>query len=287
MLGDNLERNGNKGREDQAIGELTGEGLVSLQNQSHLFYGGLNGDVEFSGTSKGNGSLVKQGSGTTAFSGTFGHSGFTKVHDGTLLLKGDGSLSTQSTVLISSSTKQPTLDLGGTTQDAPKYNLHGGTLKNGTLGAAEINVERRASNVIDDIAGSPVSVSASLGTNYTEDVELTFTGSNQFKSLEIDRALVEIAEGASLTLSEGVQGGDFDGNAVKPALSLHDKLDVQGSLTLGGSIDLDAGNDLIRIGNRASINLDSGEKIDGGSGDFDVFWNQNARCLRFIQYSRL
>ena len=63
---------------------------------------------------------------------------------------------------------------------------------------------------------------------------------------------------------------------VKPALSLHDKLDVQGSLTLGGSIDLDAGNDLIRIGNRASINLDSGEKIDGGSGDFDVFWNQNA-----------
>jgi autotransporter-associated beta strand protein len=109
ILGDNDNR-----REDQEIGELTGNGLVSLQNQSYLFYGGLNGDVEFSGTSEGNGALIKKGSGTTSFSGTFGHTGLTKVHDGTLLLKKDGSLSGKSTVLISSSTKQPTLDLGDT-----------------------------------------------------------------------------------------------------------------------------------------------------------------------------
>ena len=56
ILGDNPVRDNNKGREDQEIGELTGNGLVRLQNQSHLFYGGLNGDVEFSGTSEGDGS---------------------------------------------------------------------------------------------------------------------------------------------------------------------------------------------------------------------------------------
>ncbi|WP_156771057.1 autotransporter outer membrane beta-barrel domain-containing protein [Synechococcus sp. CC9902] len=266
ILGDNDNR-----REDQEIGELTGKGLVSLQNQSYLFYGGLNGDVEFSGTSKGDGALVKKGSGTTTFSGTFGHTGFTKVHDGTLLLQEDESLSEKSTVLISSSTKQPTLDLGDTTQRAPKYNLHGGTLRNGTLGAAEINVERRTNNAIDSIEGELVSVNVSSRNDFEEEVGLTFSGSNQFKSLQIDRATVLIDESANVELSGDILGGDFVSRGA--AFELSDKLDIQGSLTVGGSIDLDAGNDLIRIGNLASV---SSGVIDGGSGDFDVFWNQNA-----------
>ncbi|WP_226424373.1 autotransporter domain-containing protein [Synechococcus sp. MU1617] len=274
ILGDNPERDNNKGREDQEIGELTGEGLVTLQKQSHLFYGGLNGDVEFSGTSQGDGALVKKGSGTTTFSGTFRHTGFTKVHDGTLLLQEDESLSGDSTVLISSSKDQPTLDLGGSTQSAPSYNLHGGTLKNGTIGSAQINVDRRTNNIIDGIDGEPVTIKASSDNDFEGNVNLTFMGSNNFKTLQIDRATVLIDESASVDFSENILGGDFVSSGA--AFELSDKLDVQGSLTVDGSIDLGSGNDLMRIGNRGLINLGDGEIIDGGSGDYDVFWNQNA-----------
>ncbi|MDA7677250.1 autotransporter-associated beta strand repeat-containing protein, partial [bacterium] len=262
ILGDNDNR-----REDQEIGELTGKGLVRLQNQSHLFYGGLNGDVEFSGTSEGVGTIVKKGSGTTTFSGTFGHTGFTKVHDGTLLMARDEALSGSSKILISSATRQPVLDLGGTTQRAPVYNLHGGTLKNGTIGSAQINVERRtnnvidgiersANNVIDGIKGEPVSVKVSSRNAFEEEVGLTFMGSSKLESLEIDRATVLIDESASVEFSGNILGGDFASREAD--FELTDKLDVQGSLIVGGSIDLGSGNDLIRIGNGGSINLEDG-----------------------------
>ena len=127
--------------------------------------------------------LVKKGSGTTTFSGTFGHTGFTKVHDGTLLMGRGEALSGSSKVLISSASRQPVLDLGGTTQRAPVYNLHGGTLKNGTIGSAQINVERRTNNAIDSIEGELVSVNVSSRNDFDEEVGLTFSGSNQFKSL--------------------------------------------------------------------------------------------------------
>nr|WP_255613571.1 autotransporter domain-containing protein [Synechococcus sp. MU1617] len=234
----------------------------------------MNGDVEFSGTSQGDGALVKKGSGTTTFSGTFRHTGFTKVHDGTLLLQEDESLSGDSTVLISSSKDQPTLDLGGSTQSAPSYNLHGGTLKNGTIGSAQINVDRRTNNIIDGIDGEPVTIKASSDNDFEGNVNLTFMGSNNFKTLQIDRATVLIDESASVDFSENILGGDFVSSGA--AFELSDKLDVQGSLTVDGSIDLGSGNDLMRIGNRGLINLGDGEIIDGGSGDYDVFWNQNA-----------
>ena len=148
--------------------------------------------------------------------------------------------------------------------------MHGGTLKNGTIGSAQINVERRTNNAIDSIEGELVSVNVSSRNDFDEEVGLTFSGSNQFQSLKIDRATVLIDESASVELSGDILGGDFVSRGA--AFELSDKLDIQGSLTVGGSIDLDAGNDLIRIGNRASV---SSGVIDGGSGDFDVFWNQN------------
>ena len=75
-----------------------------------------------------------------------------------------------------------------------------------------------------------------------------------------------------LSFQANILGGDFASRGADFELS--DKLDVQGSLLVRGSIDLGAGNDLMRIGNRASVSSSGG--VDGGSGDFDVFWNQNA-----------
>ncbi len=279
-IGDNPERDGNKGREDQQIAELKGSGNVSLEKQSHLFFGGTNQSVQFSGTSSGNGSLVKEGSGTTSITGELAHTGYTKVHDGILKLgSADATLSKKSVALISSSSKFPTLDLGGTTQDVNKFNLHGGTLKNGSLSPGNsVTVNRRA-NTIDGVKGDPDLIVKASTFDDDSPVSLMIVGANEFQDLTLDRAEVVIASGSSLTLDEGINGGDF-----APRSATHppqDILDVQGTLSVeNGSIDLGAGNDVLRIGPSGSVSTTS--VIQGGSGDFDVFWNKNVD-LNFVK----
>ena len=54
---------------------------------------------------------------------------------------------------------------------------------------------------------------------------------------------------------------------------LQDRLDVQGTLTVGDTIDLGGGDDILRIGDNGSVTTNG--VVQGGAGEFDVFWNQN------------
>ena len=301
ILGDNPVRDNNKGREDQEIGELTGNGLVRLQNQSHLFYGGLNGDVEFSGKSEGDGTLVKKGFGTTTFSGTFGHTGSTKVHNGTLLIQGDGKLNQVSTILLGGS--GGTLDLGGTTQSVDKiqfWNGKNGTLKNGYLntGIVEVQgagfienvgavVEKSVSpDGVDINQGSASLVVVGLGDDGREySGYLTMSGDNHFKDLTLTKGKVLLGSGDTGIVKSGslVLDGGVTGSAFRDALVL------QGALTLDEEqeIALGGGDDLFLIGAKGSLiaaplveveaDLEESKKlnitIDGGGGDMDIFWD--------------
>ena len=267
---------GDKGlREDQQIADLTGSGSVSVQNQSHLYYGDNNQDFEFSGTTSGNGSLVKEGTGIATISGTLGHTGFTKVHAGKLLLASGGALSQTSTALISSSDNSPILDLGGTSQDVSLVKLHGGTFRNGSLTADNVVTAERRDNKIDGVTSDDASVKATYSSEFNDDVSLTFIGSSEFKDLAINRATVTISPGSSLSLSEGINGSSSVLNADSEDLSLQDQLIVDGALTVGSGIELGAGNDLLQIGESGSIRSTEATEsdplvIDGGSGNTDV-----------------
>ena len=268
-LGDNPARDDNNGREDQEIGELTGSGLVSLGNQSHLYYGGLNGDVEFSGTSEGNGSLVKEGSGTTTFTGSFGHTGSTKVHGGTLLIGSGGTLNSSSTVVLAG--QGGTLDLGGTTQSVDKimfWNGKQGTLKNGSLNTGTVEVQ--GAGFIENVGSSSGSASlvvVGLGDDGREyGGYLTMSGDNHFKDLALTKGKVLLDSG-SLVLDGGVTGSNY-----------RDALVLQGDLTLGDgqTINLAGGDDLFLIGAKGSLTAaqnDLNITIDGGAGDLDIFWD--------------
>ena len=268
-LGDNPARDDNNGREDQEIGELTGSGLVSLGNQSHLYYGGLNGDVEFSGTSEGNGSLVKEGSGTTTFTGSFGHTGSTKVHGGTLLIGSGGTLNSSSTVVLAG--QGGTLDLGGTSQSVDKirfWNGKQGTLKNGSLNTGTVEVQ--GSGFIENVGSSSGSASlvvVGLGDDGREyGGYLTMSGDNHFKDLALTKGKVLLDSG-SLVLDGGVTGSNY-----------RDALVLQGDLTLGDgqTINLAGGDDLFLIGAKGSLTAaqnDLNITIDGGAGDLDIFWD--------------
>ena len=263
-LGDNPARDDNNGREDQEIGELTGSGLVSLGNRSHLYYGGLNGDVVFSGQSEGNGSLVKEGAGTTTFTGTFDHTGFTKVHAGTLLIGEGGALNSSSTVVLGG--QGGTLDLGGTTQSVDNiqfWNGKQGTLKNGFLNTGTVEVQ--GAGFIENVGSS--SGSASLVVNGLDYAGyLTLSGDNQFKDLALTNGKVLLDSG-SLVLDGGVTSS-----------ASTDAIVLQGALTLGDgqTLDLAGGDDLFLIGTEGSLIAAQNElniTIDGGAGDLDIFWD--------------
>jgi autotransporter-associated beta strand protein len=276
-LGDNPVRDDNNGREDQEIGELTGSGLVSLEKHSHLYYGGLNGDVQFSGTSKGNGSLVKEGTGTTTFTGSFGHTGSTKVHGGTLLIGSAGTLNSSSTVVLAG--QGGTLDLGGTTQSVDKiqfWNGKNGTLKNGYLNTGTVEVQ--GSGFIENVGSSSGSASlvvVGLGDDGREyGGYLTMSGDNHFEDLTLNKGRVLLgslnkasSESSSLVLERGVTGSNY-----------RDALVLQGALTLGDgqTINLAGGDDLFFIGAKGSLTAAQNElniTIDGGAGDLDIFWD--------------
>ncbi|QNI57775.1 putative outer membrane autotransporter barrel [Synechococcus sp. BIOS-U3-1] len=285
----------NTAREDQEIGELTGSGLVVLDNNSHLYYGGLDGDVQFSGTSEGNGSLVKAGSGTTTFSGEFSHTGFTKVHGGTLLISAGGVLNPSSTVILGG--QAGTLDLAGTTQSVDKIKLWNGkqgTLKNGFLNTGSVEVQGAgfiesvgavvekslSSDGVDVNQGSASLVVVGLADDGREyGGYLTMSGDNHFKDLALTKGKVLLDSG-SLVLDAGVTGSADT-----------DALVLQGALTLNEdqTIDLGSGNDLFLIGEQGSLIAAPSEEaesevdskqveklkitIDGGPGDLDIFWD--------------
>lgn len=69
---------------NQSFGGLTGTGTVNLATNSVLTVGENNASSTFSGTTAGNGSLTKVGTGTLTLSGVLGHTGNTIVQAGTL-----------------------------------------------------------------------------------------------------------------------------------------------------------------------------------------------------------
>ena len=165
-----------------------------------------------------------------------------------------------------------TVDLGGTTQDVQKTLLRGGVLENGSLSSGnQVIVDKFNSNIIADLDGqSGTSVKVGFYETSNPDVRLSFSGDNYFESLAIDRATVEVQNGASLTLESGVKGGDFTSTQEDT------RLDVQGTLTVGDTIDLGGGDDILRIGKDGSVagTGDFAIAIDGGEGEADIFLDE-------------
>ena len=267
----------------QQIGNLissktTPGNLALLQKDSELRFGLLGGDVDYYGSSSGEGSLIKNGTGITTIHGTLGHSGKTSVRVGTLRIGSTGVLNPTSSLIANGGDRDnpSTVDLGGTTQDVQKTLLRGGVLENGSLSSGnQVIVDKFNSNIIADLDGqSGTSVKVGFYEASNPDVRLSFSGDNYFESLAIDRATVEVQNGASLTLESGVQGGDF--TSTQEDTVFQDRLDVQGTLTVGDTIDLGGGDDILRIGKDGSVagTGDFAIAIDGGEGEADIFLDE-------------
>ena len=141
---------------NQEIGELMSspkQGQVILNNEAKLYFGRLNQDVDYYGTSSGSGSLYKHGRGTSTIHGTLEHTGRTDVRVGTLLLGPEAVLSKESKLIANDPSRQPTIDLGSTTQDVNSDSLHGGVLRNGNLSTGNTITVSKHTNTIEDIDG--------------------------------------------------------------------------------------------------------------------------------------
>ena len=267
----------------QQIGNLTSSesalgNVALLRKDSELRFGLLGGDVDYYGSSSGEGSLIKNGKGTTTIHGTLGHSGKTSVRDGTLRIGSTGVLNPTSSLIANGGDMDnpSTVDLGGTTQDVQKTLLRGGALENGSLSSGnQVIVDKFNSNIIADLDGqSGATVKVGFYETSNPDVRLSFSGDNYFESLAIDRATVEVQNGASLTLESGVKGGDF--TSTQEDTVFQDRLDVQGTLTVGDTIDLGGGDDILRIGKDGSVagTGDFAIAVDGGEGEADIFLDE-------------
>ena len=275
----------------QQIGNLTSTSsdpesalgnVALLQKDSELRFGLLGGDVDYYGSSSGDGALIKNGTGTTTIHGTLSHSGKTSVREGTLRIGSTGVLNPNSSLVANAPDrpKPSTIDLGGTTQNVQKTLLRGGELVNGRLSSGnQVIVDKGDLNRIKTIDGLPdpdesgAAVEVRFDQSGDSEVSLTFLGANQFQSLSIDRATVAIEKDASLTLADGVQGGDL--SSTQDDIVFQDRLDVQGTLTVGDTIELGGGDDILRIG--ANGLVATNEVVKGGAGEFDVFWNENVK----------
>ena len=62
-----------------------------------------------------------------------------------------------------------------------------------------------------------------------------------------------------------------------------DRLDVQGTLTVGDTVDLGGGDDILRIGKDGSVagTGDFAIAIDGGEGEADIFLDETGNYLRW------
>lgn len=202
-------------RADQAIGGLTGAGVVSLSGGS-LTTGALGGSDSFTGMINGAGSLTKTGTGTTTLGGTNGYTGGTNVLGGTLALGTGGTLG-QGDLSIAGT---GTVNLAGHATTVGMLS-GAGTLQLGAGGA--LTVDTAADSSFTGTIGGPNASLTHAGTG-----TLTLGGSNDFGALNLTagRVVADSAGALGASTVVTVNGGALELGASQSVAALNGSGDV-------------------------------------------------------------
>jgi fibronectin-binding autotransporter adhesin len=154
--------------QNQTVGALSGTGGTVGLNGSAALTVNQSTDTSYAGAFTGNGSLIKDGSGTLALTGASSHSGGTVINNGTLQLGAGGSLTATGAVTVNGGT----FDLNGQTQTVGALSGSGGTVALNNNGALTVNQSTNTSYA-GAITGSGSLTKSGSGT-------LTLTGTNSY-----------------------------------------------------------------------------------------------------------
>jgi autotransporter-associated beta strand protein len=154
--------------QNQTVGALSGTGGTVGLNGGAALTLNQNTDTSYAGAFTGNGSLVKDGSGTLALTGASSHTGGTVINNGTLQLGAGGSLASTGAVAVNGGT----FDLNGQSQTVGALSGTGGTVALSNNGALTVNQTTNTSYA-GVITGSGSLTKSGSGT-------LTLTGTNTY-----------------------------------------------------------------------------------------------------------
>ena len=154
--------------QSQTVGALSGTGGTVGLNGGAALTLNQNTDTSYAGAFTGNGSLVKDGSGTLALTGASSHTGGTVINNGTLQLGAGGSLASTGAVAVNGGT----FDLNGQSQTVGSLSGTGGTVALSNNGALTVNQTTNTSYA-GAITGSGSLTKSGSGT-------LTLTGTNTY-----------------------------------------------------------------------------------------------------------
>ncbi|WP_157632781.1 autotransporter-associated beta strand repeat-containing protein [Hoeflea sp. 108] len=282
---------------DQIIGSLTGAGGVAL-GAGTLTTGGDDSWTNFSGIINGTGGLIKKGTGTFTLSGANAYTGATKVDAGTLRAGAANTIDSASAVSVGSGA---TFDLNGHNQAIASLAGAGNVkLGSGTLTAGNGN-DTEFSGVMSGTGGF-----TKQGTGkQTMSGDNTYTGDTSVNAgeLQVNGKLggtaVTVDSGATLSGSGTIagsvtvsDGGHIAPGAGKGTLSVgslllrsganldfelgedSDRIDVDGNLTLDGTLNVSGGNDfgagIYRLINYGGTLVDNGLVIGTVPGAFQA-----------------
>ncbi len=154
--------------QNQTVGALSGTGGTVGLNGGAALTVNQNTNTNYAGAFTGNGSLVKDGSGTLALTGASSHSGGTAINNGMLQLGTGGSLASTGAVAVNGGT----FDLNGQSQTVGALSGTGGTVALGNNGALTVNQSTNTSYA-GVLTGSGSLTKSGSGT-------LTLTGTNSY-----------------------------------------------------------------------------------------------------------
>ena len=225
-----------------SIGSLSGNGTVSLGNQT-LTIGALGKDDTLSATINGaNGSLVKTGNGTQTLTGNNSYTGSTTVDNGTLALAGNGAIAQSSFVNINKGTN---LDISQSSNNQNLTDIRGGG--NIALGSHSLSLTQADSNhnydgVISGDGGLTIQSGTKTLTNHQ-----AYTGDTT------------IAQNAGLNLTGSLDGTLTNhGNSILQNDSVVKKL-----VTNTGKLDAHNAQLLSDVTTSGTLLLDKGTTVSG------------------------
>ncbi|WP_446653481.1 autotransporter-associated beta strand repeat-containing protein [Blastomonas sp.] len=237
----------------EAIGSLAGAGIVTLGNGTVLTIGINNSSTTYTGNISGNGSLIKDGTGTFTLAGSNTFAGpLTTVMNGTLALQGGSALSDTQNIFI---------DAAGTLRLEAGETIGGiagtGSIVLATTGPLVVNAEQNQSfGGIISQSGATGSFTKRGAATQTITAAQTFTGQTSVEAGILVLSGVGALASAAISTSAGgtlnTDGGALASNAV---------IGHSGILTLSGSETIGS------ISGSGAINLNNATLTTGNAGD--------------------